>query len=194
MKRLRQAAAYLAASALLIWLMAFTGEAYLTPRSAGRAFLEGHNLPEPSVELLADDGEERSFAAVGPGYFVRVYLRHRLGPLWGHGGSVFYSADESLVAEIFAPGGLVMGACDVPGAAEVSFELCLPGGDGAGESEYRWVTVETDSRGCFTYDYGNLLPEGGGEPLIGYAEARDAGGNLLCDNSRARLVDTYKGG
>lgn len=72
----------------------------------------------------------------------------------------------------------------------MSFELCLPGGDGAGESEYRWVTVETDSRGCFTYDYGNLLPEGGGEPLIGYAEARDAGGTCSATTAGARLVDT----
>ena len=106
---------------------------------------------------------------------------------------MFYSADESLVAEVFAPGELVMGACGRAGGGGGELELCLPGGDGAGEGEYRWVTVETDSRGCFTYDYGNLLPEGGGEPLIGYAEARDAGGNLLCDNSRVRLVDTYKG-
>ena len=83
MKRLRQAAAYLAASALLIWLMAFTGEAYLTPRSAGRAFLEGHNLPEPSVELLADDGGGKELRGRGSGILREGVPETQAGPALG---------------------------------------------------------------------------------------------------------------
>lgn len=186
MRRLRSAAVYLAASALLIWLMAFTNEAYLTPHSAGRAYLEGHNLPEPSVELMEDDEEGRVYAAVGPGYYVEVYLTHRLGPLWGHRSSVFYSANESVAAEVFSPAGCVMGTCGVPGAVEASFELYLPGEGGMAEAEYMYITVPLDDEGCFRYDYGGLF-QPGETPIIGYAEARDAGGDVLCDNGRARI-------
>ena len=124
MKRLRQAAAYLAASALLIWLNGFhrRGLSDAALRRAGPSW-RGTTCLSPRWNCWRTTGRKGASRAVGPGYFVRVYLRHRLGPLWGHGGSVFYSADESLVAEVFAPGELVMGACDVPGAAEVSFEL-----------------------------------------------------------------------
>ncbi len=186
MRRLKSAAAYLAASALLVWLSAWCLQLYQTPRAAAEAYLEGSNLPQPSVEVMADDREGKAFAAAGSGYYVEIYTQRRLGAFWGTDSGIFYPAEDSVYAEVFSPAGCVMGTCGVPGAVEASFELYLPGEDGTEEAEYMYITVPLDGEGCFRYDYGGLFPPGE-TPLTGYAEARDAGGDVLCDNGRARI-------
>lgn len=172
-KRIRLAAAYIIAGIVLGVYMFFLIDPFFTLDGAIDAILEGNNLPEPSIVQMEESRSYVDMYAAGKGYVMaeRIekgtqYYTRGYRPTF----DVFRTKDNT-VAYFWDDVGIVLGACDVPGATQVRFELWAPG------EGYRDITVPLNLDGCFIYEHGADYV--GEDPFVTRAEALDADGNVL---------------
>ena len=172
-KRIFAAAAYITVIIIYSVFVFFLIDPYMDLESAYSAYLEGHNLPEPSIVRTEESSALVRVYAAGRGYVSAQYFEkgaafYTIG--WGLLPGELLTKDNT-VAYFFDDLGIVLGAWDVPGATQVRFELWAPG-DG-----YRDITVPLNLDGCFIYEHGTDYV--GVDPFVTRAEALDADGNVL---------------
>lgn len=172
-KRLLAAVMYIAVIVFVYAYIFITGGMFVNADGVANAHYQAYNIEKPSIVATDESLGRIDVYAAGKGY-ITAFRIEKNSSTYARGFMVdggVIATDDNVVAHFYGDIGAVLGACDVPGATQVRFELWAPG-DG-----YRDITVPLNLDGCFIYEHGTDYV--GVDPFVTRAEALDADGNVL---------------
>lgn len=178
-KRLLAAVMYIAVIVFVYAYIFITGGIFVNADGVANAHYQAYNIEEPSIVATDESLGRIDVYAAGKGY-ITAFRIDKDSSIYARGFMVdggVIATDDNVVAHFYEDIGAVLGACDIPGAAEVRFELCIPGAT----DSYELVTATLNLDGCFMYDRGGEYS--GDAPYVTYAEALDTDGNILCTST-----------
>ena len=182
-KRLLAAVMYIAVIVFVYAYIFITGGMFVNADGVANAHYQAYNIEKPSIVATDESLGRIDVYAAGKGY-ITAFRIDKDSSIYARGFMVdggVIATDDNVVAHFYEDIGAVLGACDIPGAAEVRFELCIPGTT----DSYELITAPLNLDGCFMYDRGGEYS--GEEPYVTYAEALDTDGNVLCTSTGAHL-------
>lgn len=180
-RRLLSAILYIAFIAFFYTYAIIRLGVFIDAEGVARSHYLSYNIEEPTIVETDESAGYIDVYAAGKGY-ITAFRIDKMSTMYSHGFMVsggVIPTDNNAVARFYEDVGAVLGSCDVPGATEVRFELCIPGEN----PRCQEITAPLNLDGCFIYNYGSTEYPGNDAPYVTRADALDVNGNVLCTST-----------